>query len=331
MNAAEQFRFDDEDDVDMALLVAFYGMSGSGKTYSAISWAEGAARVQGGDVGVIDTESGRAMHYHKRKRGPFSFRHMSLEPPYTTQRYQEAIDACVDKGCSAIVVDTYSHEHNGIGGVLEQHGAELQRLTKGDAGKMQDMNGMAWMAPKRARKAQFNRLLQRRIPVAFCFRATHGTDWNFRDERGKRKPRSLGIVPVGDWDTIYEMTVAMLFRSGCDGIPDWHPNTLTEPATATLAKKCPGQFRELLNYAGNGVQITPAIGEAMARWSSGKLGTKERTQQTELLTEAIACALDLPALALVGKAISALSTEQREALRPVYAAKLNALQPAGGK
>lgn len=311
----------------MALLVAFYGMSGSGKTYSAIAWAIGAARaVPGSFVAVIDTESGRAMHYHKDNGGPFEFHHLSLDPPYSTERYQAAIDFCIEEGAGAIVVDSYSHEHEGIGGVLEQHGEELHRLTRGDAAKAQDMNGMAWMVPKRARKAQFNRLLQKRIPVAFCFRAKAGTDWNFRDDKGRRKPRSIGIVPIGDWDTIYEMTCAMLFRSGSDGVPDWHPDPRTESMTATLAKKCPAQFRQLLDYAGKGVQINATVGESMARWARGEKATDARFDNLSRLIELSTNERELreagAAIAASGIANGKLTT-----LRALYVEKQAALAP----
>src|SRR6187551_3523827 len=104
---------------DVGLLVGLSGASGSGKTYTAMRLASGIA----GDkpFAVIDTEAGRAKHYADM----FRFDHGDLAPPFTPQRYAEAIAAADGAGYAAIVVDSMSHEWAGDGGVLEQHELEL--------------------------------------------------------------------------------------------------------------------------------------------------------------------------------------------------------------
>lgn len=249
----------------MALMVGFLGMSGSGKTRSALRWAVGAASVTGGPVVVVDTEAGRALHHHERHGGGLKFEHINFEPPHSTLRYLSAINYAIKNGAGAIVVDSYSHEHEGIGGALEQHAQTLKEM-----GGNENMSAMAWMKPKQNRKAVTNRLLQKRIPIAFCFRAKEGVDFNYHDPKTlKRKPRGQGLVPIGDIQFFYDMTANFIFRAGADGVPDWHPDIRLEPITRSLAK-CPGQFRELLGYDKNPPQVNEELGKAMALWAEGK-------------------------------------------------------------
>lgn len=249
----------------MALMIGMMGMSGSGKTESAIALATGMAQENQGPVVVIDTEAGRALHKHKRNGGRFDFKHVDFQPDHSTARYLKAIDFAIGQGAGAIVVDSYSHEHEGIGGALEQHAKELLERFNGT----ESMSGMAWMKPKRDRKATVNRLLQARVPIVFCFRAKEGVDFNYIDPvKQKRTPRAEGLVPIGDRAFFYDMTVNFVFRAGSDGVPDWHPNIRTEPVTRYLAK-CPGQFRKLLGYDSNPPQVNEDLGVALAKWANG--------------------------------------------------------------
>ena len=102
------------------LLLALAGASGSGKTFSALELATGLAGATG-KVAVIDTEAGRSLHYADR----FRFDHCELTPPFTPQRYREAIEAAESAGYAVIVTppmvtcrwvrsDTYS-----VCGVIE--------------------------------------------------------------------------------------------------------------------------------------------------------------------------------------------------------------------
>lgn len=79
--------------------------SGGGKTYSALLMAKGLV----GDwskVAVIDTENGSASLYSHL--GEFNV--IDLTPPFTPERYIEAINACVEGGIECIIIDSTSHE-----------------------------------------------------------------------------------------------------------------------------------------------------------------------------------------------------------------------------
>lgn len=79
--------------------------SGGGKTYSALLMAKGLV----GDwskVAVIDTENGSASLYSHL--GDFNV--IDLVPPFSPERYIEAINACIDGGMECVIIDSTSHE-----------------------------------------------------------------------------------------------------------------------------------------------------------------------------------------------------------------------------
>ena len=69
--------------------------SGAGKTMSALRMARGL--VGSWDkIAVIDTENGSASLYSRLG----AFNTVELTPPFTPEKYIEAIDVCVDAGIS---------------------------------------------------------------------------------------------------------------------------------------------------------------------------------------------------------------------------------------
>ena len=118
--------------------VGLCGPSGGGKTLSALRLADGFTRVVGGKVGVVDTEADRSLHYAPKtgeKATPpktFTFEHLSFGAPFSSSDYADAIRQLVARGCTTVVVDSLSHEHESIGGVLEQFEEEVERMSKGD-------------------------------------------------------------------------------------------------------------------------------------------------------------------------------------------------------
>lgn len=96
------------------LRIGMSGPSGSGKTYSALMVALGLANGWE-KVLLIDTENGSGELYSHL--GPYNV--ITLEAPFTPERYVEAIQAGEAAGMEVIVIDSVSHEWDGPGGVLE--------------------------------------------------------------------------------------------------------------------------------------------------------------------------------------------------------------------
>ena len=93
------------------LRLALQGPSGSGKTYGALLVAKGL----GGKIAVIDTERGSASLYSNL----VDFDVLELDPPYTPERFIEAMRAAVQAGYETLIIDSITHEWNGVGGCLE--------------------------------------------------------------------------------------------------------------------------------------------------------------------------------------------------------------------
>jgi hypothetical protein len=146
------------------VLLGLTGPSGGGKTYSALRVATG----MGGEIGFIDTEGRRALHYADK----FAFNHVPFEAPFTSGRYLEAINFTIGQGAKNVIVDSMSHEHEGQGGHLQQHEAEVDRMARGDDNKREKVKWAAWIKPKQERRDFLNALLQvGGVNFIFCFRA----------------------------------------------------------------------------------------------------------------------------------------------------------------
>jgi energy-coupling factor transporter ATP-binding protein EcfA2 len=244
------------------LLVGLMGPSGSGKTYSALRLATGIQRVSGGDIFMVDTESRRSLHYADK----FKFRIVEFSPPFGPLDYLAAIEHCVKKGAGVVVVDSMSHEHEGPGGVLEMHGEEIERLSRGDSDRAKKMDMLAWKKPKGERRRMINSLLQLNSNFVFCFRAKE----KLKVLPGK-EPELLGFMPIAGEEFVYEMTAKCVLMPGANGVPTWQSNY---PGERTMMK-LPGQFRALFM---DEKPLSEEHGVSMAQWAAGdstKLGEDE--------------------------------------------------------
>lgn len=235
------------------LLIGLVGPSGGGKTMSALRLATGIQSVVKGEIYYIDSEAKRALHYADR----FNFRHVAFEAPFGPLDYLAAIDHCRRKGALTIVVDSASHEHDGPGGVLEQHAAELDRRAGDDWKKREKLTMLAWQKPKSDRRRLIQSILQMSINLIFCFRAKE----KIKLIPGK-EPKQLGWMPIAGEEFIYEMTVSCLLLPRADGVPQWHPDEEGEK----LMIKLPEQFKEIFAKR---EPLSESIGASLAEWAAG--------------------------------------------------------------
>jgi ABC-type dipeptide/oligopeptide/nickel transport system ATPase subunit len=262
------------------LLIGLVGPSGGGKTFSAFRLATGIQRVAGGDIYMVDTEARRGLHYADR----FKFRHVEFSAPFGPLDYLAAIEHCVRKGARTIIVDSMSHEHEGPGGVLEQHAAEHERLGGKDGTKM-----LAWARPKAGRRRLINSLLQMPCNFVFCFRAKEKIKLATKAEKaaGEEALKPLGWMPIAGEEFVFEMTVNALLLPNAGGIPTWQTN---EPGERMMIK-LPEQFRKLL--LAERVPLSEELGERMAQWAAGDVAPSPKFEE---FSAAIAAASTLDAL-----------------------------------
>lgn len=234
------------------LIISLTGPSGSGKTKSALRLAEGL----GGKIGFIDTESGRAGLYADEH----SFDVIELESPFTPDRYIEALRKFEDAGYDVVIIDSASHEWEGIGGVLDF--ADSQKSRKG--APLQGL--LKWKEPKARHKKFVAELLRTRMHVIVCLRAKPVFEQR-RGADGRDEIVMTGYREIAEQNFIFEMTVSAMLSNepGRQGFP-----TMT---------KCPGQ---LMSAFPGDKRIDEETGRAIGAW----LGDVKRDAELELLHRA---------------------------------------------
>ena len=258
------------------LLVGLVGPSGTGKTYSALRLATGIQRVTGGDIHCIDTEARRALHYADK----FKFKYTPFSAPFGPLDYLAAVEHCRAQGAGVIVVDSASHEHEGPGGVLEMHEAEVTRLSRGNADKADGVKMLAWGKPKRERRAFINAILQMPVNFVFCFRAKE----KLKIQRDKN-PEPLGWMAIAAEEFIYEMTLNAMLLPGANGSPSWQSEFPGERSQMKL----PTQFRALF---GDAPQLSEDIGQRLAEWAAGGKPAPTAQHQADAGTADVAALIE---------------------------------------
>lgn len=252
------------------LMLGLAGPSGSGKTKSALRIASGLSPDK--PVYVIDTESGRSLLYARQ----FKFKVLELEAPFTPARYLQAIEAAVADGAGTIVIDSMSHEHEGVGGILEMHDAELTRIAGQDLGKRERAKFSAWIKPKAEHNKLVNRMLQMRVHMLLCFRAKDKLVL-VKNENGKQEPISVGWTPICADRLDYECTSMLVLPPGSEGRPDF---------TAKSFKR----NDDLAAIFHDDEQITEGHGTALRQWIAGSSepaqhATKARRTWSDVLAD----------------------------------------------
>jgi hypothetical protein len=229
---------------------------------SALRLATGIQRVVGGDIGFIDTEAKRALQYADM----FRFRHLPFEPPFGALDYMAALEHFVGKGVKTVIVDSMSHEHEGPGGLIDTHNAELDRLAGNDWGKRERVSMLAWQKPKAARRALINRILQLQANFIFCFRAKESS--KPVKVNGKTEIVAQGFVPIAGDDFVFEMVTCALLLPGAKGVPTWQ----SENPGERMMIKTAVQFDWLY---GDPRPLSEDTGERLAQWAQGDAALTE--------------------------------------------------------
>jgi hypothetical protein len=170
------------------LKIALTGPSGSGKTYSALALASGIGKK----IAVIDTENASASLYADR----FEFDTVTLTPPYTIQKYVEAMKAAEDSGYDVLIIDSLSHAWAGDGGLL----AKKESLDARGGNSFTNWGGIS------KEHEQFKgKLLNCGLHLICTMRSKQ--DYVLEEnEKGKKTPRKVGLAPIQRDGMEYEFT-----------------------------------------------------------------------------------------------------------------------------
>lgn len=215
------------------LKLALMGPSGSGKSMSSLRLMRGLVGPEG-RIAAIDTENGSITLYDHVT----GFDVVTLDPPFTPEKYVEIIQAAQAEGYDGLIIDSLSHAWKSI-------------LDSKNAADARGGNSFAnWRQPKERFDALKAAILQSKIHIAACLRAK--TEY-LQNERGKVE--KAGMAAIGEPDLEYEFTA--VFDIGPDH-------------KALAGSQGRGKDRtELFGDKSGAFLITEATGEELRTWMEG--------------------------------------------------------------
>lgn len=217
-------------------LVGIYGESGSGKTMSALLLARGFVG-RDGVIGMVDSESGRGSLYADVIPGGYEV--LDLTAPFSPAHYMEAVNF-ISKNASIGILDSGSHEWEGVSGVLDM-AAEIE--SKSGKGLH------CWIKPKMEHAKFMLTLLQSPIPWIICLRAKYKSR-QIKNEKGKTEIiKDDYTTPIQADDFLFEMTAHL---------------EITQPEHCARVTKC--SHPELLKCFPNNGLIETKHGELLRKW-----------------------------------------------------------------
>jgi hypothetical protein len=184
-------------------LIGLVGLSGGGKTLTALLIARGLAGPTG-KIRMIDTENRRGSYFAEQIPGGYDV--INLDPPFSPARYIQALEAC--EGSSVVVVDSLTHEWSGSGGYLDMKDEAIDKMA-GDDWKKREACKFAATARV---KPEHNRLIayMLRAPFAMilCFRGKQKVRME-KDQSGKMKvEKDDHISEIQDSGIVFECLIA---------------------------------------------------------------------------------------------------------------------------
>jgi hypothetical protein len=271
---------------NVPLLILLAGGTASGKTESALRLATGIAN--GGRICVIDTEHGRALH----KADDYRFDHAELDEPFAPERYAEALKDADAAGYAVIIVDSGSHEYEGIGGVLDIQTEEFARMGGKDSARM-----ASWIAPKSRHKKYVQQLLRTRAHVILNHRAEDKIEVVKQDGKTVVRPKhSLtgadGWVPICERRLPFEATISLLLTADAPGVPKpIKLETRHRPFVRLDQPLDEETGRKLAAWAAGGQPAAPELAtpsqEDAAGLTAAESGAAEISEEEELLAKTL--------------------------------------------
>jgi hypothetical protein len=206
--------------------------SGGGKTFGALLLAKGL----GGRTVVIDTEEGSSDLYDELHE----FDVIDLKPPFTPERYVEAISAAEAAGYEVIVVDSVTHCWSGKGGCLELVDDIAKAQFRGNTWSAFSVITPRW-------RAFVDAILRSSAHIICTGRSK--TETAQVEDHGKKKVAKLGMKLEARDGLEYEFTTVL------DLVHDGHYATVSKDRTGI--------------FSGDPKPITVETGKRLAEWLAG--------------------------------------------------------------
>ena len=174
------------------LRLAVSGPTGAGKTYGALMLAKGI----GGRIAVADTENSSAELYEDI----VPFEHANLQPPYTPEKFIDAIKAAEAAGFDTLILDSIPHEWSGVGGCLEIVDKLASTTFRGNSWG-------AWSEVTPRHRKFIDAMLQSSINIIVTLRSKMETVQT--NNNGKKKVEKVGMKAEQRDGIEYEFTTVL--------------------------------------------------------------------------------------------------------------------------
>jgi len=199
------------------LRLAIIGPAGSGKTYSSLVIAMGLVG-EGGKIALVDTENGSGELYSHLCEYDVA----PLTPPFSPEKYIEAIKAAEKMGYDVLIIDSLSHAWAGQGGILDIQDKAAKAVKNFFA---------AWREVTPMHNRLVDAMLHANLHIIVTMRAKTAYEVQ-QDGQGCVKPVKIGLAPIQRDGLEYEFTVVL------DLAIDGHVASVSKDRTGLLD----GQF-----------------------------------------------------------------------------------------
>jgi hypothetical protein len=168
--------------------LALQGSAGSGKTYSSLLLAKGLTNGDFSKIAIIDTENKSADLY--AHLGDYNV--VSLDSPFSSEKFIEAIDLCLKAGMEVIIIDSISHCWDYL---IEFH-SSMPGNSFTNWGKITPMQ---------------NKFINKILQSDAHFIATMRTkqDYVLNERNGKYIPEKVGLKAIQRDGVDYEFTIVL--------------------------------------------------------------------------------------------------------------------------
>ena len=200
-------------------------------------------------IAVIDTENGSADLY--ANLGEYNT--LTLAPPFSPERYIEAIKTCENAGVEVIIIDSITHEWEGEGGCLD--------IQEKLGGRYQD-----WAKVTPRHKAFINAIFQSKCHVFTTVRRKQDYEMN-KDDKGRTTVQKVGTKEVTREGFEYEITLNFEF------VNDNHMVKASKDRTGLFMNKpefviTPETGVQLMKWANEGVDEAKYLADSIRNASS---------------------------------------------------------------
>lgn len=170
---------------NVKIKLGLQGGAGVGKSYSALLLAYGITN-DWSKIAIIDTENHSSELYSHL--GAYNV--LNVEAPFSPERYEQAINICLNAQMEVIIIDSISHEWDYI---VEEHG------------KLSGNSYTNWSKFTPRHQQFINAILQANVHIICTIRTKQ--DYILQEKNGKQIPEKVGLKPIQRDGIDYEFTL----------------------------------------------------------------------------------------------------------------------------